>query len=327
VFIEKLRLDEGIDVPLDKLIDIAEREAERDPGGVPPRRPAGSGRRSARDVAGDEGGSPGRGQGRRRGARAGAGAAGVRGARRVRLGAEHDPIHIGPTPPFCRWTFATSGAGPVRGQGRPGELLPDRGRAGWTPERQEQHLRDFNRPTLGAISMHEVYPGTTCTSSTSGRSTPKLRKSLMTMPMSVVEGWAHYAEHLAVESGFDLYGPATKLGQLAETLVRLARLVVAIRLHTEDWSVEQGVRFFREAAFLEEGSARKEAERGTFDPGYGVYALGKLILMKLRKDAQAQQGQRFSLKAFHDSVLALGGLRYPLQREALLGPEAGALRE
>ena len=94
------------------------------------------------------------------------------------------------------------------------------------------------------------------------------------------------------------------------------------------WSVEQGVRFFREAAFLEEGSARREAERGTFDPGYGVYALGKLMLLKLRQDVKTQQGQRFSLKAFHDGVLGLGGLRYPLQREALLGAgEGGALLE
>jgi uncharacterized protein (DUF885 family) len=114
---------------------------------------------------------------------------------------------------------------------------------------------------------------------------------------------------------------------LAETLVRLARLVVAVRLHTEDWSVEQGVRFFKEAAFLEEASARKEAERGTFDPGYGVYALGKLILLKLRQDAQAQQGARFSPRTFHDGVLGLGGLRYPLQREALLGAESGSLLE
>ena len=82
------------------------------------------------------------------------------------------------------------------------------------------------------------------------------------------------------------------------------------------------------AAFLEEGSARREAERGTFDPGYGSYALGKLMLMKLRRDVKERQGQRFSLKAFHDNVLGLGGMRFPLQREALLGrEEAGGLLE
>ena len=111
------------------------------------------------------------------------------------------------------------------------------------------------------------------------------------MPMSVIEGWAHYAEQVMVEAGFDGQGGASRLGQLAETLVRLARLVVAIRLHTEDWSVEQGVRFFRDAAFLEESSARREAERGTFDPGYGVYALGKLMLLKLRADYKQAPGR------------------------------------
>ena len=164
--------------------------------------------------------------------------------------------------------------------------------------------------------MHEVYPGHYLHFQHLRQIGSKLRKSLMTMPMSVVEGWAHYAEHVMIEAGFDGHGGAAKLGQLAESLVRLARLVVAIRLHTEDWSVEQGVRFFRDAAFLEEGSARREAERGTFDPGYGCMPFGKLILLKLRKDVQAQQGQRFSLKAFHDDVLALGGLRYPLQRRS-----------
>jgi hypothetical protein len=79
-------------------------------------------------------------------------------------------------------------------------------------------------------------------------------------------------------------------GQLAEALVRLARFVVGIRLHTEDWSVEQGVRFFREEAFLEDASARREAERGTFDPTYSVYSAGKLMLLKLRRDWQEEQG-------------------------------------
>jgi uncharacterized protein (DUF885 family) len=139
------------------------------------------------------------------------------------------------------------------------------------------------------------------------------------MPVSVVEGWAHYAEQVMVEAGFDGKGGAVKLGQLAESLVRLARLIVAIRLHTEDWSVEQGVRFFREAAFLEESSARREAERGTFDPGYGSYALGKLMLLKLRADYKQAQGGRFSLRTFHDTVLGHGGLPLPLQGQALLG--------
>jgi uncharacterized protein (DUF885 family) len=132
-----------------------------------------------------------------------------------------------------------------------------------------------------------------------------------------------------VEAGFAGHAAepdeTVKLGQLAESLVRLARLVAAIRLHVEDWSVEQCVRLFREAALLEESSARREAERGTFDPSYGSYALGKLILLKLRADYKQAQGARFTLRGFHDALLGLGGLPLPLQRHALLGAATGVL--
>jgi hypothetical protein len=329
LFVEKLKLDEGVDVPLEKLIDIAERElaetqevfrrtALRVRDGDPTEiwqvlkadhPPYGKVVAEARDQV----------QQLR---------AFVEREGFVSV-PEHEPIHIAPTPPFCRWTFASIWCpGPFEAKGVRAHYYLTDAEAGWPAERQEQHLRDLNRPTLCAISMHEVYPGHYLPFQHLRQISSKLRKSLVTMPLSVVEGWAHYSEHLAIEAGFDIYGPATKLGQLAETLVRLARLIVAIRLHTEDWSVEQGVRFFREAAFLEEGSARREAERGTFDPGYGAYALGKLMLMKLRRDVKEAQGSRFSLKAFHDSVLGLGGMRFPLQREALLGSdETGALLE
>jgi len=329
LFADKLRLDEGIDVPLRTLIDVAERELAETQDAF------------RRAIARVREGDPAEIWQALKADHPPAGRV-VAEAREQVLALrafveregfvsvpEHDPINIGPTPPFCRWTFASIWCpGPFESRGVRAHYYLTEPEAGWTAERQEQHLRDFNRPTVCAISMHEVYPGHYLHFQHLRQIQSRLRKSLMTMPTSVVEGWAHYAEHLAIEAGFDMYGPATKLGQLAESLVRLSRLIVAIRLHAEDWSVEQGVRFFREAAFLEEGSARREAERGTFDPGYGVYALGKLMLLKLRQDVKTQQGQRFSLKAFHDSVLGLGGLRYPLQREALLGAgEGGVLLE
>jgi hypothetical protein len=325
VFQEKLRLDEGIEVPLEKLLDIAERELAETQEQFR--------RTAARVRDGDPletwqalksdhpplGGVVGEARRQVEALRAFVEREGL-----VTV-PEHDPIEVGPTPPFCRWTFASIWSpGPFETRGVKAHYYLTDAEPGWAADRQEQHLRDFNRPTLCAISMHEVYPGHYLHFQHLRGIESRLRKSLMTMPLSVVEGWAHYAEHLAIEAGFDMYGPVTKLGQLAETLVRLARLVVAIRLHTEDWSVEQGVRFFRDAAFLEESSARREAERGTFDPGYGAYAIGKLALLKLKQDVKAKQGQRFSAKAFHDSVLALGGLRFPLQREALLGAEEAA---
>jgi uncharacterized protein (DUF885 family) len=128
---------------------------------------------------------------------------------------------------------------------------------------------------------------------------------------------------MMIEAGFEKQDPTIRLGQLAESLIRIARMMVAIRLHAEDLSVEQGVRFFRDEAFLEEGTARREAERGTFDPSYVVYAAGKLMMLKLREDYKAKMGDKFSLKTFHDTVLRNGVATFPVHRQLMLGDNAG----
>ena len=99
--------------------------------------------------------------------------------------------------------------------------------------------------------------------------------------------------------------------------------MVCIRLHAEDMSVEQGVRFFREEAFLEESGARREAERGAFDPTYLVYSIGKLMLLKLRQDYKQQQRKAFSLKTFHDTLLGQGTAPFWLHRQLMLGEDDG----
>ena len=141
----------------------------------------------------------------------------------------------------------------------------------------------------------------------------------MFAPASFVEGWAHYCEQMMIEAGFGRQDHGIKLGQLAEALIRLARFIVGIRLHAEDMSVEQGVRFFRDEAFMEEASARREAERGTFDPTYLVYSVGKLMLLKLRQDYKQQQGKAFSLRTFHDTLLGHGTAPFWLHRQLMLG--------
>jgi uncharacterized protein (DUF885 family) len=126
-----------------------------------------------------------------------------------------------------------------------------------------------------------------------------------------------------MEAGFAREDQTLKLGQLQEALIRLVRFIVGIRLHAEDLSVEQGVRLFREDAFLEETAARREAERGTFDPRYVVYSAGKLMLLKLRKDVKAKQGAKFTLKAFHDALLAQGAAPFGAHRQMMLEGDAG----
>jgi uncharacterized protein (DUF885 family) len=167
--------------------------------------------------------------------------------------------------------------------------------------------------------MHEAFPGHFLHLQHLRTVESTLRKSLLFAPLSFIEGWAHYAEQVTVEQGFARRDPARRLGQLAEALVRLARLIVGVRLHTEDLSVEQGVRLFRDEAYLEESSARREAERGTFDPAYVVYSLGKLMLLKLRADVEEKRGADFTLKWFHDTLMVQGLAPFWAHRTLLLG--------
>jgi hypothetical protein len=235
-----------------------------------------------------------------------------------------EKIFVAPTPDFYRWSFAsmwTPGpfeAKPTRAYYYLTDVDPS-----WPPERQDEHLRDYNYPTLWSISIHEVYPGHFLQFQHLRRVESKVRKSIMFAPASFVEGWAHYCEEMMMDAGFGRQDYSVKLGQLAEALIRLARFIVCIRLHAEDMSVEQGVRFFRDEAFMEEGSARREAERGTFDPMYLVYSAGKLMLMKLRADCKQQQGKAFSLRSFHDTLLGNGTAPFWLHRQLMLGGADG----
>ncbi len=236
-----------------------------------------------------------------------------------------DPITVAPTPDFYRWSFASMWTpGPF-------ETKPTRAYyyltdvdPSWPPERKEEYLRDYNYPTLWSISIHEVYPGHFLHYQHLRRVESKTRKSTMFAPASFVEGWAHYCEEMMIEAGFARQQHGVRLGQIAEALIRLARFIVCIRLHTEDMSVEQGVRFFRDEAFMEETSARREAERGTFDPTYLVYSVGKLMLLKLRRDWKAQQAKAYSLKTFHDTLLANGTAPLWLHRALMLGGKGDA---
>jgi len=210
-----------------------------------------------------------------------------------------EEITVAPTPDFYRWSFASMWTpGPFESKPtRAYYYLTDVDRS-WPAERQEEHLRKVESKT---------------------------RKSIMFAPASFVEGWAHYCEQMMIEAGFGRQDYGIQLGQLAESLIRLARFIVCIKLHAEDMSVEQGVRFFREEAYMEESSARREAERGTFDPTYLVYSVGKLMLLKLRQDLKQQQGKAFSLRGFHDALLASGTAPFWLHRQLLLGDDNGDL--
>jgi len=235
-------------------------------------------------------------------------------------------VIVAPTPEFYRWSSASMWTpGPFETKPTPAYYYLTDVDPSWKPEKQKEHLRDFNYPTLWSISIHEVYPGHFLHYQHLRQNESKLRKSIMFSPASFIEGWAHYCEQMMVDAGFGRDDHAIRLGQLAESLIRLVRVIVAIRLHAEDMSVEQGVRLFRDQAFMEEASARREAERGTFDATYLVYSIGKLMLMKLRADYRAREAHAFTLRSFHDTLLGNGGLPIWAHRQLMLGPGGDAL--
>ena len=239
-----------------------------------------------------------------------------------------EPVSVAPTPRFYRWTFASMWTpGPFEAKPMQAFYYITDVDPSWPPERQDEHLRDFNYGALWAISIHEVFPGHFLHYQHLRQVGSKLRKSILFSSAAFVEGWAHYCEQMMVDEGFRRDDPTVRLGQLAEALIRLCRFVVGVRLHCEDMSVEQGVRFFREEAFLEETSARREAERGTFDPSYIVYSLGKLMLLKLRDDYKTRAGSKYSLRQFHDTLLANGTVPLWLHRALMLGEHSGDIIE
>jgi len=237
-------------------------------------------------------------------------------------------VTVAPTPDFYRWSFASMWTpGPFETKATRAYYYLTDVDPSWPPERKDEHLRDYNYPTLWSISIHEVYPGHFLHYQHLRRVESKTRKSILFAPASFVEGWAHYCEQMMIEAGFGRQDYGIRLGQLAESLIRLVRFIVCIKLHAEDMSVEQGVRSFRDEAFMEESSARREAERGTFDPTYLVYTVGKLMLLKLRQDWKQQQGKAFSLRSFHDTLLGQGTAPFWLHRQLMLGDDGGDLLE
>jgi uncharacterized protein (DUF885 family) len=198
----------------------------------------------------------------------------------------------------------------------------------WTPEQQEAWLRRFDYYTLQDVSIHEAYPGHYVHFLHRKAVTSRARKTFGSY--AFVEGWAHYAEQMVIEHGYgEADNPKLRVAQLGEALLRNCRYIVSILMHTEGMSLAEATRFIMDNAYYEEHPAYREALRGTFDPGYLNYCLGKLMLLKLRADYEAEcaaAGRPFTPRAFHDAVLSYGSPPVPLLRRRLLaGGAAGIL--
>ncbi len=199
----------------------------------------------------------------------------------------------------------------------------------WPEKQKQEWLTAFNYYTSDIVSIHEAYPGH-YVQFLHLNASPASKVEKIFGSYAFVEGWAHYCEKMMLDEG---YGNPTgetpskddvkraakyRMAQADEALLRLCRLCVSIKIHTQKMSIDDATKFFQDNCYYEEKPARQEAMRGTFDPGYLNYTLGKLQILKLRDDYKAQQGDEFSLQKFHNELLNHGMPPIHLLREIML---------
>ncbi|HEX8558560.1 MAG TPA: DUF885 family protein, partial [Pyrinomonadaceae bacterium] len=188
----------------------------------------------------------------------------------------------------------------------------------WTPQQQEEHLGRYNRYGLTVTSIHEAYPGHYY-QLLKARGASPVRAALGSA--SFVEGWAHYCEQMMLDEGFGGNNPKLRLAQLDAALLRLCRYVVGLRLHTAGMTYPEAVEFFVREGYQPRTNAEREARRGTLDPTYLVYTLGKSEILRLREEWRRQLGDSFRLGDFHDRLLSYGMPPVKILRMAMLGED------
>jgi hypothetical protein len=227
------------------------------------------------------------------------------------------------SPPYQRWNFAYIDTPGPYDKGLPSVYYVAPPDASWSPKEREDYLP--GRADLEFTSVHEVWPGHFLQFLHSNRSADKFGAVFVTYAFA--EGWAHYAEEMMWEAGLGEGSSEVHIGQLQNALLRDARYLSAIGMQAKGMTPAESERLFHDKALQPTPTAREQAARGTFDPEYLNYTLGKLMIRELRQDWTAERGGRAAWKAFHDQFLSYGGPPVPLVRDKMLGPdERPALR-
>jgi uncharacterized protein (DUF885 family) len=198
--------------------------------------------------------------------------------------------------------------------------LPD---PSWPESRRGQLLEFFSAPLISDTSVHEVYPGH-YVQFLNNRLNPDKIRAIYSSGANA-EGWALYCEQMMLDEGLHKGDPKYRLAQLQMALLRACRYLVGLRMHTKRMNVEAAETFFQTNAYMTPHNAEVEAFRGTDDPGYLRYQLGKLMILKLRADVRKQQGAQFDLGQFHDAFLHQGAVPIRLIRRAMLGTDGPLL--
>lgn len=233
---------------------------------------------------------------------------------------------VEPTPQYARATsFASMDTpGPFETKATEAYYYVTPPETDWTSKQKQEWLTAFNYYDIAVTSIHEAYPGHyvqfLCLNAS-----PATRLEKIFAGYAFTEGWAHYCEQMTLDEGFPTRAGSEKvseakyrLAQADEALLRLCRLCVSIKMHCQGMSLDDATRFFEQNCYYQPEPAREEAVRGTFDPEYLYYTVGKLEIMKLRDDYRRQQGTSFSLEQFHNQLLRHGGPPIRLLRELFL---------
>lgn len=199
-----------------------------------------------------------------------------------------------------------------------------------TPAEEEEWLERFNYASLSNTAAHEAIPGHWLHSTYMRRTPGKIRRIWIGLnpfpqPSSGQDGWAHYAEQMVLDEGFGNGDPRLRLAQVSDALTRICRLLAGIKLHTKQWTLADAQRCFEKDAYLAAPAARREAERGTYDPTYGGYFLGKMGILKLRDDYAARLGTRFNLREFHERFMTEGIAPIWAHRQLMLPGDHSAI--
>jgi hypothetical protein len=229
------------------------------------------------------------------------------------------------TPPFMRaLTFASMDTpGPYETVAKEAFFNVTLPESTWSRQKVEEHLQSFNRGTIISTAIHEAYPGHYVQFLWAKQAPSKVRKLLGAN--SNAEGWAHYCEQMMLDEGYGNNDRKLRLGQLQDALLRNARYIVGIQMHTGKMTFEQGVEFFIKEGYQVRATAERETKRGTSDPTYLVYTLGKLEILKLREDYRKMRGSQFNLRQFHDEFLKQGFPPIRIVRHAMLGNDSPVL--
>jgi uncharacterized protein (DUF885 family) len=334
-FSTKLKYDEMVDIPLDKLLEIARADMRKNQDHFkqvahelePTKEPS-----AVLEDLGKQHPAPGQLMDAFRATFDGL-VSFIRTHHILTIPSDVRPI-VEETPPFMRaTTFASMDTpGPFEAHATEAYFnvtLPEKS---MTPAQVEGYMHSFNIGTVISTAVHEAYPGHYVQFLWLPQAPSKVRKLLGAN--TNVEGWAHYTEQMMLDNGYGQPGSGAKdereakflrLGQLQDALLRNARFIVGIEMHTGKMSIEQAEDFFQKEGYQSKETAVVETKRGAGDPTYLYYTLGKLQIMKLRDEVKKKEGAAFSLEKFHDDFLKQGFPPIKIVREAMLGDDSPTL--